>query len=196
MAAAHGAADVARRGSSPAYEVLALQTALELGDHTVADRLFELVATVEGERAPTAALQAAALAAEDGDGLLAAADRWQELGDLLAAADAAASAALVFRRQGRRGSDSTAVARAQRLSDACEGAHTPALTAAARPLPLTAREREIATLAARGLTNREIADRLVVSVRTVEGHVYRICNKLGVNERSALKPILERRAAE
>ena len=148
------------------------------------------------ERAPTAAMQAEALATGDGDGLLAAADRWEELGDQLAAADAAASAALVFRRQGRRGSDSTAVARAQRLRDACEGAHTPALTAAARPLPLTEREREIATLAARGLANREIADRLVVSVRTVEGHIYRICNKLGVNERSALKPILEGRAVE
>ena len=42
VAAAHGAADVARRGSSPAYEVLALHTALELGDHTVAARLLGL----------------------------------------------------------------------------------------------------------------------------------------------------------
>ena len=176
--------------------MLALHTALELGDHTVAGRLFELAGTVEGERASTAALQAEALATGDGDGLLAAADRWEELGDQLAAADAAASAALVFRRQGRRGSDFMAGATAQRLRDACEGAHTPALTAAARPLPLTEREREIATLAARGLANREIADRLVVSVRTVEGHIYRICNKLGVNERSALKPILHGRPVE
>lgn len=66
----------------------------------------------------------------------------------------------------------------------------------ARPLSLTEREREIVTLAARGLSNREIADRLAVSVRTVEGHLYRAGNKLGVSDRSELKAILEGRAVE
>ncbi|HEY5857851.1 MAG TPA: helix-turn-helix transcriptional regulator [Aldersonia sp.] len=42
------------------------------------------------------------------------------------------------------------------------------------PLPLTARESEIAKLVAQGLSNKEIADRLTVSVRTVEGHIYRM----------------------
>ena len=128
--------------------------------------------------------------------MLAASDRWQELGDQLAAADAAAHAAQAFIRQGRRGSASAATAQAQRLGEACEGARTPALTAVAHPLPLTEREREIVTLAARGLSNREIADRLVVSVRTVEGHLYRAGSKLGVSDRSELKPILEGRAVE
>ncbi|MEV6106117.1 helix-turn-helix transcriptional regulator [Streptomyces sp. NPDC051940] len=67
---------------------------------------------------------------------------------------------------------------------------TPALLAAARPLPLTDREREIVTLAARGLTNREIAERLVVSVRTVEGHLYRVGAKLGVSDRAAYADLL------
>ena len=61
---------------------------------------------------------------------------------------------------------------------------------AARPLPLTAREREIVTLAADGLTNREIADRLVVSVRTVEGHLYRAGAKLGITDRTQLASVL------
>jgi DNA-binding NarL/FixJ family response regulator len=65
-----------------------------------------------------------------------------------------------------------------------------------RPLPLTEREREIVTLAARGLSNREIADRLAVSVRTVEGHLYRAGNKLGVSDRKELRPILEGRAVD
>ena len=52
------------------------------------------------------------------------------------------------------------------------------LDLAAHPLPLTVREREIANLVAAGLSNREIADRLTVSVRTVEGHLYRACIKL------------------
>jgi len=75
---------------------------------------------------------------------------------------------------------------ASRLADACQGAHTPALTAAARPLPLTDREREIASLIAYGLSNKQIAERLVVSVRTVEGHIYRACTKLDITDRSML----------
>jgi DNA-binding CsgD family transcriptional regulator len=196
VVAARAAAGLARQRSSPAYEVLALQAALTFGDHTVAGRLTELAGLVEGPRAPTAARQAEAAAAADGERLAAASYRWQELGDELAAADAAAQAARAFARQGRRGSASAAAARAQRLADACEGARTPALAAVARPLPLTEREREIVSLAATGMSNRGIADRLAVSVRTVEGHLYRAGNKLGVSDRSELKPILEGRPVE
>lgn len=49
---------------------------------------------------------------------------------------------------------------------------------------LTAREREVAGLVAEGLTNREIAERLVVSERTAEYHVEQIRNKLGVRSRT------------
>jgi predicted ATPase/DNA-binding CsgD family transcriptional regulator len=51
---------------------------------------------------------------------------------------------------------------------------------------LTDREREIATLAARGLTNRQIAEQLVLSVRTVETHVSRVLTKLGFSTRGQL----------
>jgi acetolactate synthase I/II/III large subunit len=50
---------------------------------------------------------------------------------------------------------------------------------AAGNLPLTTREREIATFVAQGLTTREIAEKLTVSTRTVEGHLYRAIQKLG-----------------
>jgi DNA-binding NarL/FixJ family response regulator len=68
----------------------------------------------------------------------------------------------------------------------CGGARTPALMAASSPLPFRDREREIALLAAAGLTNRAIADRLQLSVRTVESHVYRACTRLGLADRAAL----------
>ena len=49
---------------------------------------------------------------------------------------------------------------------------------------LTKREREVAAYVAEGLTNRDIADRLVISDRTVETHVEHIRNKLGVRSRA------------
>ncbi|MDQ1178614.1 LuxR C-terminal-related transcriptional regulator [Rhodococcus sp. SORGH_AS_0301] len=49
---------------------------------------------------------------------------------------------------------------------------------------LTSRELEVAELVAQGLSNRVIAEKLVVSRRTVDGHVERILNKLGVNSRT------------
>ena len=51
---------------------------------------------------------------------------------------------------------------------------------------LTSREQEIGDLVARGLTNREIAERLYLSPRTVEVHLSRIFTKLDVSNRSAL----------
>ena len=51
---------------------------------------------------------------------------------------------------------------------------------------LTQREREVAALIAQGLTNREIASRLVIAERTAEGHVQSILNKLGFNSRAQI----------
>ena len=48
---------------------------------------------------------------------------------------------------------------------------------------LTPREREIALLAAQGLSSRGIADRLVLSVRTVDNHLQSAYRKLGVSGR-------------
>lgn len=52
--------------------------------------------------------------------------------------------------------------------------------------PLTAREREIALLAHGGRSNREIADQLHLSIRTVENHMSRALRKLGYRDRSGL----------
>jgi len=49
---------------------------------------------------------------------------------------------------------------------------------------LSLREREVAVLVARGLTNRQIAEELIISERTAEGHVDHIRDKLGVHNRA------------
>lgn len=51
---------------------------------------------------------------------------------------------------------------------------------------LTPRESQIAKLVSEGLTNREIAARLVIAPRTAEGHVQRIVTKLGFSSRAQI----------
>ncbi len=52
---------------------------------------------------------------------------------------------------------------------------------------LTAREREVAALVGQGLSNREIAEKLVLGERTIETHVSNIFNKLGFTARSQVR---------
>ena len=56
--------------------------------------------------------------------------------------------------------------------------------------PLTSRERDIANLAARGETSKDIADRLFLSVRTVNNHLQSVYSKLGVSGRRELAKAL------
>lgn len=60
---------------------------------------------------------------------------------------------------------------------------------------LTPAERRVARLAASGLTNRQIADALTVSVKGVEWHLSRVYRKLGIGSRAALAGLLETRSA-
>ncbi|AII10356.1 helix-turn-helix transcriptional regulator [Rhodococcus opacus] len=169
-----------------AQEVVCLHTATRFGDSTTAGRLHVLAGQVDGPRAPAAAWHATALAAGDPEGLLNASHQFEDMGDLLAAMDAAAHAATTHRHHKRNGSALTAAARAQRLADTCDGADTPALREAQQPSPLTARQREIITLAAQGLSNKQIAEKMTLSVRTIEGHLYRASLKTGLAGRDDL----------
>jgi non-specific serine/threonine protein kinase len=64
------------------------------------------------------------------------------------------------------------------------------------PSVLTRREREIAELIAAGLTNRQIADRLVISVRTAETHAEHILTKLGFRSRVQVATWMSEQRAE
>ncbi|NAZ16788.1 hypothetical protein GT020_12060 [Glutamicibacter soli] len=55
---------------------------------------------------------------------------------------------------------------------------------------LTRRERFVAMAAASGLTNQQIARKASVSVRTVEGHLYQVYSKLGINKRTQLADLV------
>ncbi|WP_018112354.1 helix-turn-helix transcriptional regulator [Thermus igniterrae] len=63
-------------------------------------------------------------------------------------------------------------------------------TLVSNPLPhLTQREKEVATLAALGLSNEEIAEELGISVKTVKTHLSLVFQKLGIRKRSQLAHI-------
>jgi DNA-binding CsgD family transcriptional regulator len=187
------AAETARANGQFAAEVLCLQTSAQFGDRSAGSRLHELEAVVEGPRVRVAARFADALHADNAAELTAVSEEFERLGDLVAAVDAAAHAALAYRRKDMCGSGLTCATRAGALAHQ-SGASTPALRRVSERLPLTAREREIAILLGEGLSSPAIAERLMVSARTVEGHIYRAMAKTGMASRDELAALLHRRA--
>ncbi|MGV9803829.1 LuxR C-terminal-related transcriptional regulator [Mycobacterium sp. NPDC003449] len=182
------AARLAAERDQPTHELACLQAAVQWGDASGSARARELAGKLGFPLADTVARHAEALAADDGAGLLAAADAYRAIGDRATAADATAQAAVAFGRTGQSKRSMYAAALAQELAEECGGLCTPALRNPAGQ-PLTRRQREIAELVVAGLSNRQIADRLVVSVRSVEGHLYRACQRVGASSREELAAI-------
>jgi DNA-binding CsgD family transcriptional regulator len=172
--------------------VVCLQTATQFGDRTGAPRLRELESIVEGPRVGLAARFAEALCDGDAAELSSVSEEFERMGDLILALDVAAHAALAYRRKDKRGSALGCSTRADALAEQCGGACTPAHRQAADPLPLTDREAEIVMLIGAGLSNREIAERLTLSVRTVESHIYRAMLKTETSSRDDLAGLLPR----
>jgi len=194
IAVALSAAERAAAAGQFAAEVMCLQTATQFGDRTSAPRLGGLESIVEGPRVGLAARFAVALRDGDAAELATVSEEFERMGDLVAAVDAAAYAALAYRSQDRRGSALTCSARGDALAEQCGGASTPALRQASEPVPFTDREREIVMLIGEGLSNRSVAERLSLSVRTVESHIYRAMAKTGTTSREELAGLLPHRS--
>jgi DNA-binding CsgD family transcriptional regulator len=188
IAAVASAAAQAREREQPTHELACLQVAAQWGDVSGAARARVLADQLDLPLAKAVARHAESLAANDGEGLLQASNDYQAMGDRAAAADVAAQAAVAFTGDQQRKRGLWAAAVAKELSDACGGLCTPALRSPASQ-PLTGRQREIVELVLAGLSNRQIADRLVMSVRSVEGHVYRACQRVGASSREELASI-------
>jgi DNA-binding CsgD family transcriptional regulator len=186
------AAQRAQDNGQFAAEVICLQTATQFGDRSCAPRLRELEAIVEGPRVGLSARFAGALRDGDAAELDAVSQDFERMGDRVAALDAAAHAAVEYRRHDRRGSALGSSTRADALAQLCGGANTPALRQASEELPLTDRQREIAMLIADGLSSRAIAERLTLSVRTVDSHIFRAMSKTGTTSRDELANLLHR----
>jgi DNA-binding CsgD family transcriptional regulator len=186
------AAELARAQGSLATECEFLHDLARLGlGAEVAARLRQVARSVEGPLAPARVVHVDAVISRNPGGLETASQAFEDLGALLLAAEGAADAAVAWR--GRREPRKAAAAerRAGLLAERCEGARTPGLIAAPARALLSARELEIARLAAAGIPNKEIAARLYLSVRTVENKLHTAYEKLGVDGRAELAEALE-----
>ena len=171
---------------------VALHSLARLGyAKTVASRLAETAAHIEGDLAAARAAHALGLAAGDPEALAQTSLTFETIGADLLAAECAADAAVAWRKPGQKREAAAAERRAVMLADRCEGAATPALQAIETRARLTPAERETALLAAAGHSNREIAEKLVLSVRSVETRLQRIYEKLGVSSRAELTSALD-----
>ncbi|MCX5558807.1 LuxR C-terminal-related transcriptional regulator [Streptomyces sp. NBC_00038] len=185
------AAGIARAGGHVTGEALLLTDVARLGGaKEVTGRLTALSLNCDGELAPVRAQLAAALAADDPDRLLRAADACRAIGADLLDAEASTAAAAAWRRADRPRRAASATQRAAVARARCEGARTPLLTTAQATAVLTAREREIALLAAVGTASKDIAQVLALSVRTVDNHLQHAYTKLGVTTRHQLAYVL------
>ncbi|WP_345350023.1 LuxR C-terminal-related transcriptional regulator [Actinoallomurus liliacearum] len=188
VTAALAAAGDAETHGLRCYRMFALHDAVRLGAAPlVAAELADLCASVDGPLATLCARHASAAVAGDGPELDAVSRAFERMGMLLHAAEATAQAAAAYAPGDRAGAFATS--RAWALAGRCQGARSPALRGLTPPR-LTARQREIAGLAAAGLSNREIADRLVLSPRTVANHLVGVYGRLGVGDRAALADLL------
>jgi DNA-binding CsgD family transcriptional regulator len=186
------AAELAHEWGQFASEAAALHDLVRLGVLDVAaERLIALGDRVDGDLMAGRTAYAGAATAEDLDGTAEASARFEAIGANLFAAEAAALEHRLAERSRLLRRSSAAKARAAQLLARCEGALTPALSAPAPQDRLSARELEIAHLVAEGLSSREVAERLYVSVRTVDNHLQRIYTKLGITNRSELPSALQ-----
>ena len=109
------------------------------------------------------------------------------IGALRYAVEAASDAATAFLSAGRQDSTRRAAAQARQLHVPDQGAELSRIDGLdTATVELTPREAQLIDLASQRLSNAEIADRLVLSVRTVETHLYRGMQKLGIKDRRDL----------
>jgi DNA-binding CsgD family transcriptional regulator/transcriptional regulator with XRE-family HTH domain len=192
---AREAVEMAQIVGAIGLEMLTLNDLVRLGAASAAvDRLAELSGIVPGPLINANTRRARALVDEDPHTLEEVAGTFESMGSLLLAAETATDAASANDRAGEPGRARIWRHKASLLLSRCEGAWTPAVgpLAAVLPDPLTPREREVAELAARGLVSRLIAERLGVSIRTVDNHLARVYDKLGVDSRNDLRELIAR----
>lgn len=160
---------------------------LRFGDPISAELIEQCRSHVEGEIHQSLLDQARAILADDPFAFRTGGDRCLEMGCALIAVEHFALAARAAERRGHTDLAEASWRRARLSAGALgtiQAAHLAGITV--EPPALTRREQQIADLVAHGVSNRDIAQALTLSVRTVENHLNRVYTKWGISSRREL----------
>lgn len=155
-----------------------------------ADRLAAAGERVDGALHAARVADGVAVLARDLDARLAAAEDFATAGAARAAVVIARAVGADAAKLGQRGLARTAEERAARSAERCEGGAEQPVAAGGALAALGPRQREVVLLAAKGLSNQEVAERLGISTRTVENHLHRAYAELGVDGRRGLADLV------
>ena len=188
------AEELAARGELRDAVMLADEAVL-FGDTAVVDWLLGLLDEIDTPVSRARRARALAARSGDPDDLLEAAEAFAACGFVHSAAVLCVEAAAGLRRGGQARAASAAEVRGRGFAERSPGLVIAGLAESATPVGLTPREREIAELASRSRTSKDIASALVLSVRTVDNHLSNVYMKLGVTSRGELAGALSGTAA-
>lgn len=181
------AATLAREGGQLTQEAYGLYEAARHGGATqVMGRLAELASRTDSELTAAFADCARAIAERDGRLLDDVAAVFEALDTPFMAAETAFAAGRAHRKAGDTRRAAIALERGRLLATRCPGARTATLTVGRTTDALTDRERQIAKLAASGMSSGDIAKCLSLSVRTVDNRLGHVYAKLGISGRTEL----------
>lgn len=166
--------------------VVALELSARLGDERCFEALARLTEDYEGPEGAVMNAMAKAALRRDPEALVEAGEFAHLNGYLLVSAECLGKAVKYFSQRGEEHKSRTLQQRLNVVIGQLEGLQSPQFSAVRSTSKLTQRETDIARLAGQGYTNKEIAEAQGVSVRTVEGHLYRIFAKLGITRREEL----------
>lgn len=167
----------------------ALGIVSSLERHPTAERLAQAhdrIAVVEGDFLRAAESYASAIVEENPDEMQRAAQTLLASGRTGYAIEAFRSAQRLYEAAGRGVDAALAQDQGEALLSSHGGQAYAAVSTVAAASALSDRERQVARLAAGGMSNTDIASTLVLSIRTVESHMYRVLRKLGVESRVEL----------
>ncbi|MGW1729267.1 LuxR C-terminal-related transcriptional regulator [Streptomyces sp. NPDC002306] len=185
------AARSARESGNVTSEMLLLTDIARLGGaKEVLARISELSTICDGELSATRRELVAALSIEDSEMLMNVAGRLAGIGADLLSAEAASYAATILRRRNQPYAAAAATNFAEASAARCGGVSTPLLITMRSMAYLTEREREVALLAMRGTSSKEISSILGLSTRTIDNHLQRVYSKLGIGTRRELADAL------
>lgn len=156
-----------------------------------AERLAAAAGHLEGALHEGRVADGAAVVARDLEARLAVVGSFAATGADRLAVLVARAVAVEAGRQGHRGLARTAEERAAESAARCEGGADRPVVAGGPLGVLGPRQREVVLLAAKGLSNQEVAERLGISARTVENHLHRAYAELGIDGRKGLVDLVD-----